>query len=371
MGFLSRGFIAASMRVAFVSEDAQPDAAGEQAARVGAVAADLAARGHEVVVCCRQWWDGRPKTFEVDDVTYRAVTRSDDGIGFTARLPDVLARLNPDVVHAVHEPPGSVLAARLGGVLTSTPLVVDWYDEAGGDLDEADRAGWTRRRAARSPAAVVTPSRLVRTAVRALGVDADDVRVVPNAVDFDLIRDTPPDESGGEIVYSRALDEGANLESLLLALAEFREYDWRATVIGDGPERPGYERQARDLRIADRVDFVGDLPVEERIALFRNAHVYVQTARYCPFATDLLRGLACGCVGVVEYHANSSAHELVERRDRGLLASGDTEVVDAITEAGSLERMDVNDEFAEFGRREVLEQYLDVYREVQEAYGLL
>ncbi len=42
---------------------------------------------------------------------------------------------------------------------------------------------------------------------------------------------------GADIVYSRRLDEDANLESLLLALAELRDKGWHAVVIGDGPDR--------------------------------------------------------------------------------------------------------------------------------------
>jgi len=48
-----------------------------------------------------------------------------------------------------------------------------------------------------------------------------------------------------DVIYARRLDEGANLESLLLGLAELRGRDWQANVIGDGPERETYERLAR------------------------------------------------------------------------------------------------------------------------------
>ncbi len=356
------------MRVAFVSAATHHHRDSDAAARLRAVAEDLAARGHEVSVCCAQWWDGTPETFEDADVTYRAVTESLDAGWFGPRLPLALRRVDPDVVHATATDPGHVLWARVGGTLASAPVLVDWYDapgESGGDPP-----GWTARRAARWPATVVTPSRLVKTGVRELGATDDDVRVVPTGVDVDAIREAEP-AGDADIVYSRRLDADANLESVLLALAEYRERDWTATVIGDGPERGGYERQASDLRIDDRVEFVGDLPVAERVARFKRAHVYVQTARRESFALDLLRALAAGCVGVVEYHAASSAHELVERQPRGFLATDDEALVDCIADAGDLPRKEFDETFAEYDRWDVLEQYLDCYRDVQDEYGLV
>jgi glycosyltransferase involved in cell wall biosynthesis len=86
----------------------------------------------------------------------------------------------------------------------------------------------------------------VKTRVRELGASADDDRVIPNSIDMDAIRDTQVVE-GAEIDYSRRLDEDANPESLLLALAELRVKGWHAVVVGDGPERHWYKRQAADL----------------------------------------------------------------------------------------------------------------------------
>jgi glycosyltransferase involved in cell wall biosynthesis len=351
------------MRVAFVSAVTHHHRDSDGAARLHAVAENLAARGHDVSVHCAQWWDGSPETFEDADVTYRAVTESVDAGGFGPRLPLALRRDDPDVIHAAASDPGHVLWARVGGTLASAPVVADWFDVP-------DDAGWTARRASRWPATAVAPSRLVKTGVRELGASGDDVRVVPTGIDVDAIRDAEP-AGDADIVYSRRLDGDANLESVLLALAEYRERDWKATVIGDGPERQGYERQASDLRIDDRVEFVGDLPVAERVARFKRAHVYVQTARRESFALDLLRALAAGCVGVVEYHARSSAHELVEQQPRGFLATDDEALVDRIAEAGDLPRKTFDESFADYDRWDVLEQYLDCYRDVQNEYGLL
>ncbi|WP_327051322.1 glycosyltransferase [Halomicrococcus gelatinilyticus] len=357
------------MRVAFVVEVTAQQADTGATRRLRRTAELLAGRGHDVVVLCAQWWDGEHDAFEQDDVTYRAVTTEPPTDGpsrrFAMALPGALRRAKPDVIHA-DAAPEHVLAAKTASKLVRAPLVVDWYD-----APLASEASNTRtlRMAARAADEIVAPSETVKTRVRELGADGDDVRVIPNSIDVDAIREADVVE-GADVVYSRRLDEDANLESLLLALAELRDRDWHAVVIGDGPERDGYERQVRDLRIDDRVEFTGSQPVEKRIPVFKGAHVYVQTARREAFPTDLLRALTCGCSGVVEYHVDSSAHELVENEDRTFRTTSEQELTEALVTAADLPQMEVNEAFAEYDHQQVLERYLDCYRDVQDDFGL-
>ncbi|MFB6106101.1 MAG: glycosyltransferase family 4 protein [Halobacteriaceae archaeon] len=362
------------MRVAVVAATTNHHRDVDRTRRTRWLAERLAARGHDVRVHCVQWWEGTPVEFEHEGVDYHAVTPFPEASGFARRLPGRLRAWDPDVIHAVHDDPAAVVAAWAGSRLAGAPLLVDWYDTRADDESREGLRGAVRERlwgaAASLPNRVLTPSRLVQTHVRELDRDADGIEVIPNAIDLDAVRATDPAD-GGDVVYSRALDEDANLESLLLALAEFRERDWRATVVGDGPARAGYEQQARDLRIDDRVEFVGEASVAERVALFRNAHVYVHCARRTPFATDLLLALACGCVGIVEYHAASSAHELVEGRERGFLATSDGELVECIGAAGELPHRTVDEGLSEYGEDAVLRRYIDCYRDLQAEAGLL
>ncbi|NHN47647.1 glycosyltransferase family 4 protein [Halostella sp. JP-L12] len=354
------------MRVAVASLETWKQRDTEALRRLRRVAESLANRGHDVHVLCSQWWDGYGDRREEGDITYHGVVVSPDARqSFLLRLPVAIASVRPDIVHAGALPPAQVTPASIGSTLARCPLIVEWY----GDEEAAAGSARSRRWAVRRPDVVVTPSRLVKTEVREAGADGDDVRVIPDSIDVERIRDTEPDDRGS-LVYARRLDEGANLESMLLALAELRDRDWSATVIGDGPRREEYEQQARDLRIDDRVEFVGSCSRDERIAIYRGAHVFVQTARRSPFATELLWGLASGCVGIVEYHAESSAHELVENRPRGFRTTSEQELADAIVDAGRLDRLDLDESFASYDRDAVLEEYLECYRTLREGSGL-
>lgn len=356
------------MRVAFVAEVTAQHVESGNSRRLRRTAKLLAKRDHDVTVFCAQWWDGDHETFEQDDVRYHAVTTDPPdehpSRRFALSLPGALRRANPDVIHAAAVPK-HVLAAKTGSTLARAPLVVDWYESPSEPVGNASKS---LRMAARSPDEVITPSETVKTRVRELGADEADVRVIPNSIDVDAIREAQIVE-GADVVYSRHLDENANVESLFLALAELRHKGWNAVVVGDGPERERYERQAADLRIDDRVEFTGAQPVEKRIPVFRGAHVYVQTARREAFPTDLLRALACGCAGVVEYHVESSAHELVEQEDRTFRTTSEQELTEALRSAAELPKMTENEEFERYDDRPVLEQYLDCYRDVTDSFG--
>ncbi|MFB6085454.1 MAG: glycosyltransferase [Halodesulfurarchaeum sp.] len=335
---------------------------GAVAFRLHRLATAVTERGHEVVWITRKWWQGEFQDFEQGGITYRGIgDGSGDSILTPLRVASVLRKTGAGIVHVGCESPRWTMGAQLGATLSGAGFLLEWYDppDAEGTLD-----GWLRTHTLRSADVVVTPSQTVETAVRERGIDGRRIRVIPTGIDVDLIRETPPAESG-DIVYSRRLDDGANLETLLLALAEFREFDWNATIIGDGPRREAYERQATDLRIDDRVEFMGELPLEERIARFKAAHVYVHTAEYTPFAHDLLRALACGCVSIVEYHEDSSAHELVVHEDRGFTATSPEELTRRLAAAGDLESTTVEEDFLDLSEEAFLEAYLDVYRSIR------
>nr|WP_283102382.1 glycosyltransferase [Haloplanus sp. XH21] len=335
------------------------------AQRVRALAERLVAHGHEVTICCAQWWDGDHPAFDYEGVTYRRVTTERAPRPFLAKLPLVLNGVRADVIQVATRPLLAVPAANVAATLRRTPVVAEWWDSP----DDGGRT-WRDHWAVRSPNAVLVPSQTVETAVRERGADPDSIEVIPDSIDMPLIRDAPVDPRA-DMVYARSLDEHANVEEFLLALAELRQQEWRAAVIGDGPARTDAERMARDLRIDDRVEFLGALDPAEQVPILKGAHVFAQTATWEPFASDLLRALACGCVGVVEYQADSAAHELVEEDPRGALVTSPQELAGEIVTAAGMERWTVNEAYASYDHHAVLNRYVDCYERGIENYGFL
>jgi glycosyltransferase involved in cell wall biosynthesis len=353
------------MRVAFVAIETtrQEEASGTR--RLERVARLLADRGHDVTIFCSQWWDDYDDEMVVDGVRYRAVTLGRAPSSFFARLPVLLGRYRPDVIHTRPVPPKQVIAAVAGSKLGRAPLAVEWYGNE--NVDESERG--TRWAASKSNR-VITPSEFVRTSVRELGGTDGNTCVIPESIDFSEIEAAEPAEEV-DVVYAHPLDESANVDDLLLGLAELRERDWSATIIGTGPLREEYETEVQKLRIDDRVEFVGACDRQKRLSIYRGAHAFVQTAYREVFATELLWALACGCIGIVEYQAESSAHELIENYDRSYRVTDPQELADAIVDAGEFEQLTRDDDWLEYDHDRIIEQYLAEYREIQAEFGSL
>jgi len=350
------------MRVAVVAMETSHHRDTEGRTHIERVARLLADRGHDVSVFCAQWWGGSKSQFTPEEVTYRAVTAAPAAASFCTRLSPLLAKYRPDVVHAFPTPSSVLLAARAGAKLARAPLVVEWY----GDHDTDGR--WSDR-ALGAPNRFVTPSELVQRSLREAGAPESKTTVIPEHIDMELVRSVEPAEEV-DVVYAHPLDESANVEALFLGLAELRQKGWSATVVGDGPERDSYEQAAADLRINDRVEFVGECDRERRLAIYRGAQVFVQTAFREYFATELLWALACGCIGMVEYQADSSAHELVEHRDRAFRVTTPQEIADKIVESAGMDHRTIDEDFAEFDGAAVAGEYASLYERVVDDYGL-
>ncbi len=359
--FFHRRPVPHPMRIGVVIEDPPPYADRAGAVRLRRFATQFADRDHDVTVYCTGWWEHDRRRIQEAGVTFEAVTVSPARTSFLARVPGLLARDRPDAVLVSPSPPGAAVAASVGGTLARAPVVCDWFG------DEPGAAGprrWTA--AVRAPSMVVTPSEHRRTRVRELGAAAADTAVVPESVDFPRVAETPPRErTGPEAVYARRLDAEANLESFLLALAELRKReDWTATVIGDGPERAEYEQQAAELGIGERVAFVGEIDRDARVATYRAADAFVQTAVREHFAEELLWALAAGCVGVVEYQADSSAHELLEGHDRGIRVTESEALDDALADAWTFTHSDLSEPMRAYDHAAVAGDYIELFREL-------
>lgn len=85
---------------------------GDDLDRLALLADCLLDRGHDVHVCCAQWWDGQPDVFDYDGVTYHAVTPDRGQRWFAPKAAGMVRTLGPDVVHATSRTPGHVYGAR-------------------------------------------------------------------------------------------------------------------------------------------------------------------------------------------------------------------------------------------------------------------
>ena len=141
----------------------------------------------------------------------------------------------------------------------------------------------------------------------------------------------------------------------------------RLALVGDGPERESVERQAEDLGIIDRVDFLGD---QEFVAeLLPAADVFLLPSQHESFGLAALEAMSCG-VPVVGSRIGGLPEVIVHEETGYLCDPNDVPCMSAIV-LGLLRNEDLRLEIGaaararaeqEFNRDKVVGRYVDAYQ---------
>jgi glycosyltransferase involved in cell wall biosynthesis len=199
-----------------------------------------------------------------------------------------------ELVHAHYAAPAgdAVRRSRVG-----VPLVISAH---GGDVYAvAGRSQAGRRAVGRAFAAaslVLANSRGIEHRCRALG--AKRTRVVHLGTDLPEIRAAT---SGARRIVTVAhlvlrKRHADVLRALWLLRNTVPELTW--IVVGDGPEREPLERLARELGLADRVEFRGALPHDAAVAAARSAAAFVLPSVDEAFGVAYVEAMAGGVPAV-------------------------------------------------------------------------
>lgn len=333
------------MRVVVVSGIWPPDVGGP-ASHAPALAAALVEAGHEVEVVTTAAALPEPRPYPV-----RWVSRSLPApLRHLAVVREIArAARRADRVYATT----MVRRAALGSAIARRPLVVklvadEAYERAvrarrfAGTLEEFQRQpGSLRTRllrtsrtaALRRATRVLVPSAYLRDVALGWGLRPERLTVVPNPAPV-----LPPlpgrDEAraalgvdGFTLATAGRLTRQKALGDALAALA--RVDGVRLVVAGDGPERTELERKARELGLSERVRFLGPLPREDVLKVFRSADAALLTSAWENLPHTVLEALAVGTPVVAT--AVGGVPEVVRDGENGLLvAPGD---LDGLAEA--------------------------------------
>jgi glycosyltransferase involved in cell wall biosynthesis len=309
-----------------VSEHASPLAsmggadAGGQNVHVAALAAALAARGHDVSVYTRRDAAGlderveAPGGYEVVhvDAGPPEPVPKDDLLPHMGAFADVLRSdwtvKAPDVVHAHFWMSG--LASLWAAEDLDVPVVQTFHalgtvkrrHQGAADTSPPDRIALETLLGARCTGVIATCADEVAE-LAAMDVPEEKIAVVPCGVDLD--RFTPHGPVAARTLPHRLVVAGRlvprkGVDTVIEALRELPDTE---LVIAGGPAEGAIEDdpEARRLRevaeaagVADRVRMPGQVAHEAMAAQFRSADAVVCTPWYEPFGIVPLEAMACG-----------------------------------------------------------------------------
>lgn len=331
------------MNVLIVSGIWPPDPGGP-ASHAPALAGFLRRRGHSVGVVTTADEEPPPRDYPVTWVSRRLPP----GVRHAAAVRQIARQGRAsDVVYST----SMVRRSALGAALARRPLVVKLVaDEVferqqregrfAGTLDEFQRTGgsrvgflrWSRNRALRRASHVLCPSAYLKDVALGWGLEPARVSVLPNpAPEVPALppRDTLRRElelTGPTLAFAGRLGPQKSLEVALEAVAELP--DVSLVVAGDGPDRGILERRARELGVDGRARFLGSVPRDGVLRLFRAADASVLSSSWENLPHTVLEALAVGSPviatsvgGVPEVVRDGENGLLVPARDPQALAA--------------------------------------------------
>jgi glycosyltransferase involved in cell wall biosynthesis len=319
------------VRVVVVSGIWPPDPGGP-ASHAPALADFLAERGHAVEVVTTADVAPEARSYPVRWATRRSPLRH----ARSALLVRAAGR-RADVVYATSMIRRAAIGARLAGRPLVVKLVSDEVFERatrsgryGGTLDEFQRVRGggrqrflraTRNAALKRARHVFCPSSYLRDVALRWGLDAGRVTVLPNPAP--TIPAMPTREklraelelAGDVVVFAGRLGPQKAVGVLLEALR--RVSDVSLVIAGDGPERSALERRALELGLGSRARFLGSVPRETVLRLFRAADASVLPSAWENFPHTIVEALAVGCPVIAT--AVGGVPEVVHDGENGLL----------------------------------------------------
>jgi glycosyltransferase involved in cell wall biosynthesis len=288
-------------------------------------------------------------------------------------------RFRPDLVHIHHTVPDGPagfwlnLLFRVPYVMTAhggdVPGAIPALDAMFRRLQHANRRIW--RRAA---AVVMVAQHLVPLARRAF--PEANVCWIPNGVDVETFH--PPAEprrnSETQILYAGRFNPEKGVETLVRAAGELRKIahgPFRVILYGSGAEEQKLRRLARELGVADRVEFRGWVGRAEIAEAFRQGDVFCLPSLSEGMPVALLQAMA-SAMAVVATDTDGAREEAIDGESGRIVPRGDAQAM-ARALAALVESPEQREAFGRAGRRRceevfswriVGDQYETLFREI-------
>lgn len=195
--------------------------------------------------------------------------------------------------------------------------------------------------------AILTMGQVGIDAYKTMGVPNKKLRNLPLAIDLDdaslpdeqtkqkaqafKVRYAPQGEmifiGAGQLIPRKGYD--LTLRAFRQALSQSANEKAVLFLAGDGPEKAALERLATELRIADKVHFLGWCQPEEMKAIYYSSDVFIHPASWEPYGAVILEAMSWGLPVLASDQTMAAVDRVVHGESGFIHKVGDTAALSA------------------------------------------
>lgn len=314
------------MKIAYIYDAVYPWVKGGAEKRVFELSRRLADRGHEVHCFGIKWWKG-DSIIKRDGVILhgicnpRSLYSGDrrsmrEALAFAWKVL-ISSKGNYDLIDCQEFPYIPCFSAKLVSIPERSDLFITWHEVWGEYWYEyLGKKGFIGKyiesAVSRLTDKNIAVSEMTKRELEHLGVEG--VKVVPNGLDFERIKQIKAWDTASDIVYAGRIIRHKNLDLLIRALQSVkREVPNISTVIiGDGPDIARMKLLAKELGLENNIKFTGFLEnYDETIARMKSSKIFVMPSTREGFGMAALDANACGLPLVTVNHRMNAVSDLV------------------------------------------------------------
>lgn len=176
---------------------------------------------------------------------------------------------------------------------------------------------WSRKHVIRRADSYIASSTKSKEAQVYYGAPEEKCHISFLTVDIDEYIQKPEGKGNGKILCVGSLIERKGVDLLLNALEEVNA-DYELYLAGVGSEKATLEVMANNLKIADKIHFLGQLNRKELLIQYASSDLFVLPTREDCFALVILEAMCSGLPIICSRYADG-AYDLIEEGKNGFI----------------------------------------------------
>ena len=231
-------------------------------------------------------------------------------------IVEVLNKENPDIVIASEYNPTALISYFWSKV--KKKKYISWSD---GTLNSEKNINSIqkilRKLICSGSDALIASSSMTKEAQKKYGAKPNKIFVSHLTVDINEYLHFKKNISNKQILFVGRLINIKGLDLLLEAIADI-DKEFVVNIVGDGPEKENLIRLAKELKIQEKVNFLGSKQGNDLLDQYKKSDIFILPSRQDCFGVVITEAM-CNCMPIIASKFADGAYDLIDKNINGFI----------------------------------------------------